>query len=564
VRTAWALDRRRVVLQLVLLGVGSILGGAGLLLLVPIVNSLAGSDGATSLPVVGEVGLGGIPLWALLAAFVALTAFQALISRTAAVSSTRLQQRIVDRLRHDAFVAVLHARWSFVTQLRRSDVIQAITTESSRAGQAVSLLMSGAVTLALALVTAGVALLVSPGVAALAIAGVVVMAGVQAVGIRPARRLGALFTERSRHLQSVLTDSLDSLRLVRAHDASAVWVERLADAFTTAREVQVANAQRTGTISALTSVGTAVAASALVLVSVWAGVEPAAIVVILVLVARLSSQARGVVGTATQLANASPAVSSVAQLTADARAAVEVPPGTPPTTRGRLQVAAGAPLVELDRVTHHYPGTGNGVTELSFTVPQGAITVLTGHSGAGKSTAADLVLGLLEAQDGHVLVGGQPLQPQDLAWWRKHVAYVPQETVLVPGTLRDNLAWSLGSAVDDDACWTALDRAAATFARALPDGLDAVLGDRGTRLSGGERQRVAIARALLRQPVLLVLDEATSSLDDATEASVLDTVRALVPAVTVLVIAHRRSTVEAAHHVVRMDHGQRIRPGAGD
>ena len=124
---------------------------------------------------------------------------------------------------------------------------------------------------------------------------------------------------------------------------------------------------------------------------------------------------------------------------------------------------------------------------------------------------------------------------------------------MVPGSLRENLTWSSGRDVADEALWQALDRAAAGFARELPDGLDTQLGDRGVRLSGGERQRVAIARALLRRPALLVLDEATSALDDATEAEVLGLMTSLAPAVTVLTIAHRQSTVEAADQVVRLD-----------
>ena len=118
--------------------------------------------------------------------------------------------------------------------------------------------------------------------------------------------------------------------------------------------------------------------------------------------------------------------------------------------------------------------------------------------------------------------------------------------------------------VGDEDCWQALDRAAAGFARELPQGLDTILGDRGVRLSGGERQRVAIARALLRDPALLVLDEATSSLDDATEAQVLELLASLTPAMTVLVIAHRASTIQLADHVVRLDAGRvvtAVRPG---
>ena len=553
VATAWSLDRRGMVVQLTLLLVSGILGGAGLALLIPIVNSVAGPSGAMTIPGLGDIGLGAVPLWVLLVAFVALVAVQATVTRTATVNSAKLQQLVVDRLRHDAFEAILAARWSFVVGMRRTDVIAVVTSGATRSGMAVSLLVTASVAAVLAVATAVVAIVVDPVVASLAIVGVVVMAAAQATGIRPAHRLGRLLGERHRELQAVVTDSLDSLRLVRAHEASGRWIDRLAAAFTGAREVQLANTERMTTVSAVTSVGSAAAAALLVGISVALGVEPAAIVVIVVLVGRLSGQASSLVRTATQLANSLPAVGEVATLTAEARAACEVPPGAV-TARGELgRVPDGAPLVEFRNVTFTYPSSGGGVRNLDVVVPRGQVTALTGPSGAGKSTTADLALGLLTPDEGVVLVGGETLDAGDLAWWRSHVAYVPQESLLLPGTLRDNLAWSTPHDVDDEALWAALDRAAAVFARRLPEGLDTAIGDRGVRLSGGERQRVAIARALLRRPDLLVLDEATSALDDVTEAAVLDTIASLTPAVTVLVIAHRRTTLDLADHVVRIE-----------
>lgn len=557
VAAGWRLDPGRFMLQLVLLVVTGVVGGASLLLLVPIVNSVADSGAGFEVPLIGSVRLGAMPLWGLLLAFVVLVGMQALLTRSSVINSSLLQQRLVDSLRQQAFEAILAARWSFVLSLRRSDIVQVVTIGAVRSGVAFQQLMSGAVSLVLALATALVALLVAPGVAAMAIVAVIVAGIVQATSIRPAYRLGALFGERSRHLQSVITDSMDSLRLVRAHDASGVWADRLADAFTDAREVQIAATARMTTIVAVSSVGMAVAASLLVLVSVAAGVSPASIVVILVLVARLNGLARSLVSTGGLLANSLPAVRDMSSLTAAARAAVEVPAGLT-SSRGRMGTTPWAPILELRDVTFHYTGTENGVTGLNLVVPRGDITALTGPSGSGKSTTADIALGLLEPQGGAILVDGEPLTAGDLPWWRGHVAYVPQETILVPGSLRDNLAWSVSREVTDHECWTALDRAAAAFTSALRDGLDTQLGDGGMRLSGGERQRVAIARALLRHPALLVLDEATSSLDDDTEAAVLETVSQLVPAVTVLVVAHRRSTIEMAHHVVRIEEGRSV------
>ncbi len=555
VGAAWRLDSRGVLLQVGLLLVTGLTGGVSLLLLVPIVDSIADPTGAIEVPGMGQVSTGGTPLPVLLAAFVLLTLISALATRASAINSTALQQQIVDRMRQSAFEAILAARWTFVLARRRSDIVEVVTTGAARCGMAFQQLLSSAVTAVIALATAAVALWVSPLVAAVSIVGVLLLGGLLATNLWGARRLGRDFGRENRNLQAVMTDSMDSLRLVRAHGADKVWADRLGAAFTTTRAVQVASTRRNANVAALSSVGLAACASALVLIAVWAQVPPTSIVVILILVARLARNIQSLAQSGALLANALPAVGDLTELTREAQEEREIPPG-----RGTTELALGdsGPLLEFHRVAFTYPNSDAGLDGVDFAVARGDITVLTGPSGAGKSTCADLALGLLTPSRGDVLVAGRPLSPEDLPAWRSHVAYVPQETVLIPATLRENLVWSVQRSVSDDECWTALDRAAAGFARQLPDGLDTVLGDRGLRLSGGERQRIAIARALLRQPALLVLDEATSSLDDATEAAVIDLMDSLAPDITVLVVAHRRSTVESAHHVVRIQDGRTL------
>lgn len=575
VGTSWRLSPRNLIVQLALLLVAGLIGGASLLLLIPIVNSLANPGSRIELPGLGAVDVTGVPLWQLLAVFVAFTAMAALVQRQSSVNAVAQQQVIVDQLRQQAFAAILRARWTFVLSRRRSDIIEVVTIGATRTGLAYQQLVRLAVSVVIFLTTSAVALIVSPKVTAVALVGMAVLGVAQSRAVAPAHRMGRTFGQRNRDLQAVLTDSMDSLRLVRAHDADEVWAGRLSEAFSDTRQIQIANARRSATVSATSSVGLALAASALILVSVWAGVEPAGIALILVLVARMASQVQAAATTTVTLANALPAVGDLTALTRAAAAAAEAPEAPEAPARdgdgrsgtSRSDVLArddAAALVEFRDVTFKYPG-GRGLQQIGFSVPRGDITALTGHSGSGKSTTADLVLGLLRPDSGQVLVDGEPLAPSDYRWWRRHVAYVPQETVLVPGTLRDNLVWSVRGTVGDEDCWQALDRAAAGFARELPQGLDTILGDRGVRLSGGERQRVAIARALLRDPALLVLDEATSSLDDATEAQVLELLASLTPAMTVLVIAHRASTIQLADHVVRLDAGRVVtaRPAGG-
>ncbi|HEU4399032.1 MAG TPA: ABC transporter ATP-binding protein [Actinomycetota bacterium] len=193
---------------------------------------------------------------------------------------------------------------------------------------------------------------------------------------------------------------------------------------------------------------------------------------------------------------------------------------------------------------------------LSFTVPARGMTAFVGPSGAGKTTVFSLIERFYQADSGRVLVDGTDVRDWPLAELRAAIGYVEQDAPVLSGTLRENLLLGAPNASDDELAQvlrtTRLDGQVAR----LPDGLDTLVGHRGTRLSGGERQRVAIARALLRQPRLLLLDEATSQLDAVNEAALRDTIAEAARTTTVLVVAHRLSTVTMADRIVVLDAGR--------
>ena len=214
--------------------------------------------------------------------------------------------------------------------------------------------------------------------------------------------------------------------------------------------------------------------------------------------------------------------------------------------------------IALDDVTSSYPGTDTpALRGVSLAIRRGESLGIVGPTGAGKSTLVDLIVGLLPPTMGRVCIDGVDLAGQARAW-RRHVGYVPQAIVLLDDTLRRNVALGIADRDTDEARVVAALRVAqldATVA-ALPHGLDTVLGERGVRLAGGERQRVGIARALYHDPDVLVLDEATAALDTATEAAVADALRALRGAKTVLLIAHRLSTVRACDRIAVIADGR--------
>ncbi|MEU0248602.1 ABC transporter ATP-binding protein [Streptomyces sp. NPDC006235] len=234
----------------------------------------------------------------------------------------------------------------------------------------------------------------------------------------------------------------------------------------------------------------------------------------------------------------------------------------PPARRAgavpRQRAAVPGPAsVRFEDVSFRYrPGLPYIHQQVSFEVPGTGMTAFVGPSGAGKSTVFALIERFHEATGGRILVDGKDVRDWSLAELRSAIGYVEQDAPVLAGTLRENLVFAAPRATDDDLrdvlARTKLD----TLVERLPHGLDTPVGHRGSQLSGGERQRVAIARALLRRPRLLLLDEATSQLDAVNELTLRDVVAEVARETTVLVVAHRLSTVTGADRIVVMDAGR--------
>lgn len=202
--------------------------------------------------------------------------------------------------------------------------------------------------------------------------------------------------------------------------------------------------------------------------------------------------------------------------------------------------------IKLENVNFHYPNVeGNVLENVNMTISKNTSVAFVGPSGAGKTTLADIILGVLEPQEGVVSVDGTDIRKM-MKSWHKKIGYIPQFIYLMDDTIRNNIAFGLRpNEVKDAQIWRALEEAQLKeFVESLEEGLDTKIGERGVRLSGGQRQRIGIARALYHNPQFLVLDEATSALDNETEKAVMDAINCLAGRKTILIIAHRLSTIE--------------------
>lgn len=216
--------------------------------------------------------------------------------------------------------------------------------------------------------------------------------------------------------------------------------------------------------------------------------------------------------------------------------------------------------VFAEHITYHYPDSDTEVLhDITLKIPKGKTVALIGPSGAGKTTLADIILGLLPPVSGVVRMDDKNVY-ENLRSWRQKLGYIPQSIYLSDDTIRNNVAFGIyEEQIDEDAIWKALEKAQLKeFVQELEKGLDTYVGDRGVRLSGGQRQRIGIARALYHDPEILVLDEATSALDSSTEQAVMESIESLQGLKTMVIIAHRLTTIKNADLIYEVVEGKVI------
>jgi ATP-binding cassette subfamily B protein len=231
---------------------------------------------------------------------------------------------------------------------------------------------------------------------------------------------------------------------------------------------------------------------------------------------------------------------------------------------GALALPAGGGRIAFEGVTFGYEPGRPVLEEIELEVAPGRVVALIGHTGSGKTTLTALVPRFYDPQVGRVLLDGVDVRDLRLAQLRRSVAFVSQDPFLFSTTVRVNIGFGVADATDDEIALAARAAQAHEFIEALPDGYETVIGERGITLSGGQRQRIAIARALLVDPRVLILDDATASVDATTEARIRLALREVMKRRTTLIIAHRLSTISLADEIVVLEHGRVAARGTAD
>lgn len=446
--------------------------------------------------------------------------------------------------------SLMAARWEFYVHQPVGSLTNAIGTEALRASQAYLQGVRTLVLLIQSIVFAGAAFFVTWKGALLSLStGGIILYGLRWL-VRMTHHAGTRQTQLLKSLLARLADCLQSVKPLKA-----MAREELVGSLLRSENRRLNRALRQDVISTETlsaaqdlMMGLIITSGLYVALIQWKLPFNAVLVMILVLARALASLGK----TQRQYQKIKSYESAFWSLQAvidEASGARETNPGGIPP---RLENS-----VSLNNVNFAY-GETSVLSNASLTVPAGSFTAIMGPSGAGKTTIADLIIGLLRSQQGEILIDNVPLEQVDLRQWRSMIGYVPQESFLLHETVLWNV--TLGDPEVSEADAEAALRAAGAweFVAQLPQQIHSSVAERGMALSGGQRQRIAIARALARRPKLLILDEVTSSLDPQTEAAICQTLQGLRGQLTILAISHQPAVVEAADRIYRIQNSEVI------
>ena len=556
----------RVALALALMLAMSATQGAQLVMLIPLMqlvglNVQQGSVGWISDALRSVFAFLGISLTppAVLAVFVVFTTLLALITRWQTNFNFKLQQDFVALLRQRLYRAIVNSDWLTFSRTRSSDFTHALTTELDRVGGATAMLLRFTTSSIMVLIYLVLALQLSA-----AMTGTVFVSGAGLLLLlrtksRTAKWTGEEISLATNGMYSAAIEHLGGMKTVKSYGAEERNVAIFSDLTGKVTGMYLKAARNYAETAFWFNVGSVSILSVILLVSLEVlGLSAAELLLLLFLFNRMIPLFNGIQQSYQQYLNALPAFAGVMELRDRCEAAAEMRIDCPrkPTT-----LHEG---IEFEGVRFSYGGEKAAIRDLDLYIPAGKTTAIVGPSGAGKSTVADLLMGLISPERGRLSVDGATLDAGRIRSWREKIGYVSQDTFVFNDTVRANLLWACPEASEAEIS-RALEMAAARdFVHALPEKMETALGDRGVRLSGGERQRLALARALLRNPELLILDEAASALDSENERRIQSAIDELHGRTTILVITHRLSAIREADAIHVLEDGGLVESGSWD
>ncbi len=557
VKDAWATLRWKLPALILLTFVNAVLEGATIASLLPLLGSL-GADGLVANDRVSRMTIEGLRLFHLSPSAGAVGGVMIVLIAASAATfiayshlASRLQAFYVASWQQRMFAGLLAADFRFFVSHRTGDLVAAVTNEPNRIGlvfSQVNLIIAAGLFIVVQIV---VALLIAPWVVGLLVGfGVLLFTLTRWWSVRAAR-FGTELTRVNADLMVDANEIIGGAKFVKATATEDRAFNRFFGAVSRLETLTFGNAFDAQVVRAIFEyTGGLLVIGLIILGPKLLSVDVSAVLVIVAIFVRLFPKVTALRQNLQIVDFHAPAFEVLLGLlraaSSDREASArDKPPGWPGS-------APASVALENVSIAH---GSQELLSDVNIAIPAGAFVVFTGHTGSGKTTLLDCILGLRRPNSGVVRVDGYPLDQVPSAVWRRGIGYLGQDPVLFNASIGENLRW-INPQTTDEEISVALEAAAADFVGRLPEGLNTVVGNHGTRMSGGERQRIALARALLGSPRLLVLDEATSALDIETEELVTEALVRLKGRITIVAISHRPALIRDAEIVFNLSNGK--------
>ena len=551
--TVWKTDKKNFLLIIFLNIISAMTSSVSIVMLIPMLDVMDISVGTGSTLGILLQPFQGMTATqraiVIISAFVGLMLFKAALTAITSIRQNIFMERYEMRLRAQVYDAISTADWEILSAKRRSDLTQLIINQCGQTRSCLHKIVSLISSIFSVLLQLALALWMSIPVTLVVLAVGISLLFLFRPLVKKSKAYGKKSIAVTREVYREIQNQLNSIKEIRAYGVREHNAKRFEEYSKKSYNIHLKMAQLHVTPKTCYSIASAALIALAFVVSQLMGMGTAQLVVLIYIFSRLWPVFSSWQGQWQSIQSSMPAFETIRESLEELQCGTQEP-----ELQGEAMKFTES-ITFKDLCFAYKNGSEEVLHNINFELPCGSVTALVGPSGAGKSTTADLLLGLLRPTKGQILVDGTVLDHENLGAWRKAIGYIPQEPLIINTTIRDNLQRFHPEATEEEMI-DALKRSLAwPFIEKLPEGLDTVLGDKGTRLSGGERQRIVLARVLLGKPRFIILDEATSALDYESESFIRETIRSLRNKTTVLVIAHRMTTIRGADRAIVIQNG---------
>jgi len=476
--------------------------------------------------------------------YLIIMSFYAILGYFQSVNTTKINQNVALKWRNIFFEQVTYSKWSALQQIKRSDLQEILTVEIRRLAAISNQSIQVVGSIILIGVYLGLSFLLSFQLTLFS----VIPIGLLLLLNRPINKktyaIGGDTVKNNKAIHSVILEHLNALKLVKTYQNET---EHLADFVGKSYATEEQNMRFVKSTNK-TKLFFELLAALIIVVYIYVAIVfvdvPITEVLLLIFIfARLLPKVSKVVNNFQQILNTLPSFKTTLEVIEQLEQEEE--------SGSKTKFNSFKNAISIESVSFSF-GDKKVLEQINCSIKANKTTVILGPSGKGKSTLVDLIIGLQEPTSGVIKIDDTPLQNINPKDWRKKIALVPQDAFLFHESIRDNLLWAKPDASANDIIFALKQAGAFDFIQHLPNGLNTIVGDSGTKLSGGERQRIALARALITLPHVLILDEATNAIDDATEEIIKNTLKELNSKMTIIIVAHRSKLVELADEIVQL------------